>query len=251
MNNINYAKGIIIHHKGVLPEDLDDLSTLVNIHCRKHNINLNRGDVVRFYISDTDNDIPTRFDGEEFYRNHDLFMVSDSAGTLVNLATDIDPEGAMPAEFICYEEKYYFTRDHWRIRIPRPDFDMGDEKKEDFAMCEEEDCGSDEEEEDDYILLLNSIYVTHLAINDAAIENIKGHNEHGGRDGYIYTYWHDCRGVQHYYVRSILDISLFEFEELIKSACKKGYITVIPDFEGDALSSVITNANVVVHYSYD
>jgi hypothetical protein len=238
MNNVNYAKGVIVPHNGELPEDLEYLSNLVRAHCYKHNIHLKRGDVVRFYISDTDANIPTAFDGEEFYRNRDLFMVSDNAGSLVNLATDIDPEGSIPAEFICYEENDYFTRDHWRIKIPRPYVDTSDEKKED-------DDGSAEEEEDEYILLLNSIYVTHLAINDAAIEHIKKHGE------CIYTYWHDCRGVQHFYVRLLADIQLPQFEELIKSACEKGYLTVVPDFEGDSLSDVITDANAVVHYSYD
>ena len=191
--------------------ELDEMTEAVRDYCNKCNIDIERGDLVR--ISTKKN---TYENYDDAYRNQDLYIVCDDRCTLMELDCEIDDYGALPSEFVCYEDGDYFERDHWQY--------------------------IDEKGNTEY--LFAHAQVLHLAINDEALENIKKHNLA------IYTYWHDCKGLKHYYVAYGENVKLEYFESLVKNACEQGYLSFI-ESEGDKYLDDVAKSikgEVLVHY---
>jgi hypothetical protein len=190
--------------------ELDEMTEAVRDHCNKYNIDIKRGDLVRI---STKKNTYEKYD--DAYRNQDLYIVCDDSCTLMELDYDVDSYGALPSEFVCYEEYDYFTRDHWKY--------------------------TDEKGNTEY--LFQHAQVLHLAISDEALENIKQY------DLAIYTYWNDCRGARHYYIEHGRTVQLQSFESMIKKACKKGYLTFIDVDDDRYLHDVIISQNdTIFHY---
>ena len=87
-------------------------------HFDEKTINVKRGDLVRIAPAYKD-EIPI---WEDFYRNENLYIINKTTCLEIEeLDPTIDSYGALPKDFVLYEEPDYFTQDYW-IRDKNPLF---------------------------------------------------------------------------------------------------------------------------------
>jgi hypothetical protein len=126
------AKRIVIkYEKKNLDEEyeeykIDFLQDIFQSHIQKNNLNIKRGDLVRIvpiltrefnqqdYQEYDEMDEDTKVE-INFFRNEYMYIidVKNNEFFIRNLDTDIDPYGALPNDFVLYEEPDYFTQNHW------------------------------------------------------------------------------------------------------------------------------------------